>query len=33
MIEVYDLVSETEREFPAKVKETRVSVRVRVDGD
>jgi serine/threonine protein kinase len=30
-VEVYDLVSETRRRFTARVKETRVSVRVRVD--
>jgi hypothetical protein len=32
-IEVYDLVSETRKTFNARVKETRVSVRVRVDYD
>ncbi len=30
-VEVYDLVSETRRRYTARVKETRVSVRVRVD--
>lgn len=30
-VEVYDLVSETRRQFTAKVRETRVSVRVRVE--
>ncbi|HUQ02271.1 MAG TPA: protein kinase [Kofleriaceae bacterium] len=32
-VEVYDLVSETRKTFPAKVKKTRVSVRVRIDYD
>jgi hypothetical protein len=33
LVEVYDLVSETRKTFNAKVKKTRVSVRVRVDYD
>ncbi|MCA9676885.1 MAG: PEGA domain-containing protein, partial [Myxococcales bacterium] len=30
-VEVYDLVTEEKREYPAKVKGTRISLRVRVD--
>lgn len=33
VVEVYDLVSEARRQYRAQVRETRVSVRVRVDGD
>jgi hypothetical protein len=32
-VEVYDLVSEERRSYPAKVKGTRVSLRVKVDAD
>jgi hypothetical protein len=31
LVEIYDLVNESRRQFPCNVKETRLSLRIKVD--